>query len=94
MQGGCVLLSQALFDIIIDFTYEFYRPGSSGMIAFMTENGPIHITPNYTLVRNQFAWNGEADVFWVDQPVGMRLLLFLCLQLSSFIRFVFPVILE
>ncbi|KAK7691074.1 hypothetical protein QCA50_006177 [Cerrena zonata] len=45
-------------------------PGSSGMIAFMTENGPIHVQSNYSLVENPFSWNTLADAIWIDQPVG------------------------
>ncbi|KAK7001471.1 Alpha/beta-hydrolase [Favolaschia claudopus] len=45
-------------------------PGSSGMIALTTENGPIHIQPNGTWFINQFSWHTLGDVIWVDQPVG------------------------
>ncbi|KAF7358042.1 Alpha/beta-hydrolase [Mycena venus] len=45
-------------------------PGSSGMIALTTENGPIHLQPNGTWFINEFSWNTLADTIWVDQPVG------------------------
>ncbi|KAI0775028.1 alpha/beta-hydrolase [Trametes elegans] len=45
-------------------------PGSSGMIALTTENGPIHVLENGTWVLNNFSWNHLADTIWVDQPVG------------------------
>ncbi|KAI0671913.1 alpha/beta-hydrolase [Trametes maxima] len=45
-------------------------PGSSGMIALTTENGPIHVLANGTWVHNNFSWNHLADTIWVDQPVG------------------------
>ncbi|KAJ7686175.1 alpha/beta-hydrolase [Mycena rosella] len=45
-------------------------PGSSGMIALTTENGPIHIQPNNSWFINEFSWNTLADSIWVDQPVG------------------------
>ncbi|CAL1716103.1 unnamed protein product [Somion occarium] len=45
-------------------------PGSSGMIALMTENGPIHVKSNYSLIFNDFSWDHLADAFWIDQPVG------------------------
>ncbi|KAI0694640.1 alpha/beta-hydrolase [Cerioporus squamosus] len=45
-------------------------PGSSGMIALTTENGPIHIQPNGTWFHNNFSWNALADTIWIDQPVG------------------------
>ncbi|KAJ7263016.1 alpha/beta-hydrolase [Mycena rebaudengoi] len=45
-------------------------PGSSSLIGLMTENGPIQITGNYSIVHNNFSWDRLADTFWVDQPVG------------------------
>ncbi|KAI0349726.1 alpha/beta-hydrolase [Trametes cingulata] len=45
-------------------------PGSSGMIALTTENGPIHVLANGTWVLNNFSWNHLADTIWIDQPVG------------------------
>ncbi|KAJ7027721.1 alpha/beta-hydrolase [Mycena alexandri] len=45
-------------------------PGSSGMIALTTENGPIHLQPNNTWFINEFSWNTLADTIWIDQPVG------------------------
>ncbi|TFK91411.1 alpha/beta-hydrolase [Polyporus arcularius HHB13444] len=45
-------------------------PGSSGMIALTTENGPIHIQPNGSWFQNNFSWNTLADTIWIDQPVG------------------------
>ncbi|KAJ7453068.1 alpha/beta-hydrolase [Mycena galericulata] len=45
-------------------------PGTSSMWGLMTENGPLHVTGNYSIVRNNFSWNTLADTFWIDQPVG------------------------
>ncbi|KAJ7112959.1 alpha/beta-hydrolase [Mycena epipterygia] len=45
-------------------------PGSSSMIGLMTENGPLQVTGNYSIVQNDFSWNKLADTIWVDQPVG------------------------
>ncbi|KAJ7238698.1 alpha/beta-hydrolase [Mycena rebaudengoi] len=45
-------------------------PGSSSFLGLMTENGPIQITGNYSIVHNKFSWDKLADTFWVDQPVG------------------------
>ncbi|KAI0787985.1 alpha/beta-hydrolase [Fomes fomentarius] len=45
-------------------------PGSSGMIALTTENGPIHVQTDGTWVHNNFSWNTLADTIWIDQPVG------------------------
>ncbi|KAH9945200.1 alpha/beta-hydrolase [Epithele typhae] len=45
-------------------------PGSSGMIALTTENGPIHVQADGSWVHNNFSWNTLADTIWIDQPVG------------------------
>ncbi|KAJ7479835.1 alpha/beta-hydrolase [Mycena latifolia] len=45
-------------------------PGSSSMIGLMTENGPLQVTGDYSIVQNNFSWNKLADTFWIDQPVG------------------------
>ncbi|KAJ7058539.1 alpha/beta-hydrolase [Mycena amicta] len=45
-------------------------PGSSSMIGLMTENGPLQVTGNFSIVENDFSWNKLADTIWIDQPVG------------------------
>ncbi|KIK64583.1 hypothetical protein GYMLUDRAFT_981785 [Collybiopsis luxurians FD-317 M1] len=45
-------------------------PGSSSLVGLMTENGPLQVTGNFSIVENDFSWNKLADAFWVDQPVG------------------------
>ncbi|KAJ7143727.1 Alpha/Beta hydrolase protein [Mycena epipterygia] len=45
-------------------------PGASSLLGLMTENGPLHVTGDYSIVQNNFSWNQLADTFWVDQPVG------------------------
>ncbi|KAJ7610136.1 alpha/beta-hydrolase, partial [Roridomyces roridus] len=45
-------------------------PGSSGMIALTTENGPVHVQANGSWFINEFSWNTLADTIWIDQPVG------------------------
>ncbi|KAF5373507.1 hypothetical protein D9757_010495 [Collybiopsis confluens] len=45
-------------------------PGSSSLVGLMTENGPLQVTGNFSIVENQFSWDKLADAFWVDQPVG------------------------
>ncbi|KAI0753313.1 alpha/beta-hydrolase [Daedaleopsis nitida] len=45
-------------------------PGSSGMLGFSTENGPIQVLSNGSWVVNPFSWNTLADTIWIDQPVG------------------------
>ncbi|EIN06504.1 alpha/beta-hydrolase [Punctularia strigosozonata HHB-11173 SS5] len=45
-------------------------PGSSSFLGFMTENGPLHVTADYSIVENKYSWDKLADAIWVDQPVG------------------------
>ncbi|KAJ6555139.1 alpha/beta-hydrolase [Mycena vulgaris] len=45
-------------------------PGASSLLGLMTENGPIQVTGDYSIVQNKFSWDQLADMFWVDQPVG------------------------
>ncbi|KAJ7066374.1 alpha/beta-hydrolase [Mycena amicta] len=45
-------------------------PGSSSMVGFFLENGPIRIAPNGTVSSNPYSWHNVADYFWIDQPVG------------------------
>ncbi|KAF5358669.1 hypothetical protein D9758_007755 [Tetrapyrgos nigripes] len=45
-------------------------PGSSSLVGLMTENGPLQVTGDFSIVGNNFSWNKLADAFWVDQPVG------------------------
>ncbi|KIJ59226.1 hypothetical protein HYDPIDRAFT_118758 [Hydnomerulius pinastri MD-312] len=45
-------------------------PGSSSLVGLLFENGPIHISNDYSLFENQYAWSTVADYVWIDQPVG------------------------
>ncbi|KAF7358674.1 Carboxypeptidase [Mycena sanguinolenta] len=47
-------------------------PGSSSMIGLLQENGPCRITNNSESVTlNPFSWNNNANVLYIDQPVGV-----------------------
>ncbi|KIJ20687.1 hypothetical protein PAXINDRAFT_6480 [Paxillus involutus ATCC 200175] len=46
-------------------------PGSSSLVGLLFENGPIHISNNYSLFENHYAWSTIADYVWIDQPVGV-----------------------
>ncbi|KAG6379586.1 hypothetical protein JVT61DRAFT_10091 [Boletus reticuloceps] len=35
-----------------------------------SQNGPIRLLSNYSLVQNPYAWSNVADYVWIDQPVG------------------------
>ncbi|KAJ7108885.1 Alpha/Beta hydrolase protein [Mycena crocata] len=45
-------------------------PGSSSMVGFFLENGPIRIGADGTISANNYSWDKEADYIWIDQPVG------------------------
>ncbi|KAJ7698953.1 Alpha/Beta hydrolase protein [Mycena rosella] len=45
-------------------------PGSSSMLGFFLENGPMRIADNGTLSPNEYSWDKVADYIWIDQPVG------------------------
>lgn len=45
-------------------------PGSSSLIGFFHENGPIRLNADYTASENPYSWDKQADTFWIDQPVG------------------------
>ncbi|KAF8520874.1 alpha/beta-hydrolase [Hysterangium stoloniferum] len=46
-------------------------PGSSSLLGLTLENGPIHFKEDFSAVKNIYSWDNAADVFWVDQPVGV-----------------------
>ncbi|KAL4505177.1 hypothetical protein ABPG72_016244 [Tetrahymena utriculariae] len=45
-------------------------PGCSSELALFTENGPFTVNDNLTLDSNPNAWNNNANLVFVDQPVG------------------------
>ncbi|KAL8057693.1 hypothetical protein ABFX02_04G200300 [Erythranthe guttata] len=45
-------------------------PGCSGSLALFYENGPFHLTNNLSLVWNDFGWDKESNLIYVDQPIG------------------------
>jgi carboxypeptidase C (cathepsin A) len=46
-------------------------PGCSGLIGFMTEQGPFYPDANGNLVPNEYAWNKLANMVFLEQPVGV-----------------------
>ncbi|EJD03357.1 serine carboxypeptidase [Fomitiporia mediterranea MF3/22] len=47
-------------------------PGSSSMIGLFQENGPCRInTDEKTLSLNPFSWNNNANMLYIDQPIGV-----------------------
>ncbi|KAJ3069681.1 hypothetical protein HDU98_007268 [Podochytrium sp. JEL0797] len=45
-------------------------PGASSMEGNWIENGPILFQDNGTLTANPFSWHKQANILYVDQPVG------------------------
>jgi carboxypeptidase C (cathepsin A) len=46
-------------------------PGCSGLIGFMTEQGPFYPDATGNLVPNEYAWNKLANMVFLEQPVGV-----------------------
>lgn len=47
-------------------------PGCSSMLALLFENGPCTVNADgQTLKRNDFSWNENANIMWIDQPAGV-----------------------
>ncbi|KAK5822408.1 Alpha/Beta hydrolase protein [Linnemannia elongata] len=45
-------------------------PGASSMIGLFYEAGPIHVTEDLRLMRNNNTWANEYSMLFVEQPVG------------------------
>ena len=46
-------------------------PGCSGLLGFLTENGPMRPTADGKLTLNPTAWNNLANMVYIEQPVGV-----------------------
>jgi carboxypeptidase C (cathepsin A) len=46
-------------------------PGCSGLLGFLTEQGPLRPQEDGTLVQNPYAWNKAANYLFIEQPVGV-----------------------
>ncbi|KAE9617522.1 putative carboxypeptidase C [Lupinus albus] len=45
-------------------------PGCSSELALFYENGPFKVTDNLSLVWNEYGWDKESNLLYVDQPTG------------------------
>ena len=45
-------------------------PGCSSELAIFYENGPYNINNDLTLKRNNYSWNENSNLLFIDQPVG------------------------
>ena len=46
-------------------------PGCSSMLAFMDEIGPFYMREDGGWNRNDWAWNSEATLVFIDAPAGV-----------------------
>jgi hypothetical protein len=46
-------------------------PGCSGLVGFMTEQGPFRPMPDGSLALNEYSWNTVANMVFIEQPVGV-----------------------
>ncbi|CEG48354.1 serine protease family [Plasmopara halstedii] len=46
-------------------------PGCSSMTAILAENGPCLVLPDLSTKINEYSWNQQANVIWLDQPTGV-----------------------
>ena len=46
-------------------------PGCSGLIGFLTEQGPFRPTADGEIQMNPYAWNKVANMVFLEQPVGV-----------------------
>jgi cathepsin A (carboxypeptidase C) len=45
-------------------------PGCSSGFGLFFENGPYSVNADMTLNKNEYSWNNNANMVFVDQPVG------------------------
>ena len=46
-------------------------PGCSGLIGFLTEQGPFRPTQDGQILMNPYAWNKISNMVFLEQPVGV-----------------------
>ena len=46
-------------------------PGCSGLLGFLTEQGPFRPTEDGLLEFNKWTWNQKANMVFIEQPVGV-----------------------
>ena len=58
--------------IFLNHVWYLSQPGSSSMIGLFQEHGPCQITnDSSSITPNLYSWNNEANVLYIDQPVGV-----------------------
>lgn len=46
-------------------------PGCSGLLGFLTEQGPFRVNEDLTLKMNEYAWNTVANMVFIESPCGV-----------------------
>ncbi|OTF83765.1 hypothetical protein BLA29_011098, partial [Euroglyphus maynei] len=46
-------------------------PGSSSLLGALTECGPFRIDSDETVMMNNFSWNAQANMVFIESPVGV-----------------------
>lgn len=46
-------------------------PGCSGLLGFLTEQGPFHPNEDMTLSFNEYAWNKISNMVFIEAPCGV-----------------------
>jgi carboxypeptidase C (cathepsin A) len=46
-------------------------PGCSGLIGFLTEQGPFRPNKDMSIKLNEFAWNKVSNMIFVESPAGV-----------------------
>ena len=48
------------------------QPGASSMVGLLQEHGPCRINnDSATVSHNQYSWNNEVNMLYIDQPIGV-----------------------
>ena len=46
-------------------------PGCSSLLGALSENGPIQVNRNGSIVLNEYAWNQKANMLYLESPIGV-----------------------
>lgn len=49
----------------------FLGPGCSGLLGFMTEQGPFKPAADLSLIENEYAWNKVSNMVFIESPAGV-----------------------
>ena len=46
-------------------------PGCSSVLGALTEQGPIHINSDRSLIENKYSWNQRTNIIFLESPAGV-----------------------